>query len=98
MDDFNGEKVEEMVVIVKEWMAGMAAGMVAAAKGRKEGGLMVAGVLEQPRDVGRWLLGYLQQPKDRATKRDSFCLGNASQFIEGEGSLWFPISKRKCWS
>ncbi|PQM38713.1 hypothetical protein Pyn_41044 [Prunus yedoensis var. nudiflora] len=31
-------------------MLGMAAGMLAAAECRKEGGLMVAGVLEQPRD------------------------------------------------
>ncbi|PQQ17232.1 hypothetical protein Pyn_34154 [Prunus yedoensis var. nudiflora] len=45
-------------------MAGMAPGMLAVAKRRKESGLMVAEVLEQPRDVGRWLLGCLQQPKD----------------------------------
>ncbi|PQQ07490.1 hypothetical protein Pyn_10347 [Prunus yedoensis var. nudiflora] len=42
-------------------MVGMAIGMLAAAEGRKERGLMVAGVLEQSRDVGRWLLGSLQQ-------------------------------------
>ncbi|PQQ15392.1 hypothetical protein Pyn_39402 [Prunus yedoensis var. nudiflora] len=49
--------------------------MLAAAEGRKESGLMVARVLEQPRDVGRWLLGCLQQPKDEATegrKEDEF--------------------------
>ncbi|CAL2256837.1 unnamed protein product [Prunus armeniaca] len=32
-------------------MAGMAARMLAAAEGRKESGLIVAGILEQPRDV-----------------------------------------------
>ncbi|CAL8167864.1 unnamed protein product [Prunus armeniaca] len=32
------------------------------------------------------------------TRKGWFCLCNASQFIEGEGSLWFPKGKRKCWS
>ncbi|PQM34641.1 hypothetical protein Pyn_10281 [Prunus yedoensis var. nudiflora] len=57
-------------------MAGMAARMLIAAEWRKEGGLMVVGVLEQPRDVGRWLMECLQQPKDRVGNRE--CLKNIS--------------------
>ncbi|PQM38914.1 hypothetical protein Pyn_29446 [Prunus yedoensis var. nudiflora] len=57
-------------------MTRMAVGMLAAADGRKDSGLMVARVLEQPRDVGRWLLGRLQQPNDGMGNRE--CLKNIS--------------------
>ncbi|KAI5313128.1 hypothetical protein L3X38_042302 [Prunus dulcis] len=60
-----------MVVIAEEWL-GWLLKMLAVAKGRKEIGLMVAGVLEQPRDVWSmqlrkgefsWLLRGLQPPR-----------------------------------
>ncbi|CAL8168275.1 unnamed protein product [Prunus armeniaca] len=56
MKDFKDEKVEEMVVIAKEWLGWMLECLQRLKGGRKEGGLMVARVLEQTRDVGRWLL------------------------------------------
>ncbi|PQQ05149.1 hypothetical protein Pyn_16205 [Prunus yedoensis var. nudiflora] len=56
-----------MLAVAEGWrlMAGMAAGMLAVAEGRKESEFswFLIG-LQQLREVGRSLLGYLQQPKD----------------------------------